>query len=90
VNDLATAIGRASGCEIKVDHIDRRDIDNIRRRVVNIEKIRLMLRWSPQVALDRGLVETVRWFEESGLLSKSASSAAASCDDQPAPVGRSD
>jgi len=65
VNDLAAAIGRASGREIKVDHIDRRDIDNIRRRVVNIEKIRLMLRWSPQVALDRGLAETVRWFEDS-------------------------
>ena len=68
VNDLAAAIGRASGCKITVDHIDRRDIDNIRRRVVNIEKIRRMLRWSPQVTLDRGLAETVRWFEETGLL----------------------
>jgi nucleoside-diphosphate-sugar epimerase len=71
--------------------IDRRDIDNIRRRVVNIEKIRLMLRWSPQVALDRGLQETVRWFEETGLLSTSASAATASCDDgQPAPTRRPD
>lgn len=91
VNDLAEAIGRASGCKIKVDHIDRRDIDNIRRRVVNIEKIRRMLRWSPQVTLERGLQETVRWFEESGLLSKSASAATASCDDgQPARTGSPD
>ena len=90
VNALAAGVAAAVGRAVEIRHVDRRDIDNIRRRVVNIEKIRLMLRWSPQVALDRGLVETVRWFEESGLLSKSASSAAASCDDQPAPVGRSD
>ena len=35
--------------------LDRRDIDNIRRRVVNIEKIRRMLRWTPQFTLERGL-----------------------------------
>ena len=66
------------GASIVPTHIDRRDIDNIRRRVVNIEKIRHMLRWSPQVTLDRGLERTVRWFEETGLLSKSAA---------PAPTG---
>jgi UDP-glucose 4-epimerase len=69
VNDLAEAVGRASHRQVSVEHIDRRDIDNIRRRVVNIEKIRHMLRWSPQVTLDRGLEKTVRWFEEAGLLS---------------------
>ncbi len=72
VNDLAEAIGRASGREVVVEHIDRRDIDNIRRRVVNIEKIRHMLRWSPQVTLSRGLEQTVRWFEETGLLATPA------------------
>ncbi|MGA3030745.1 MAG: NAD-dependent epimerase/dehydratase family protein [Candidatus Limnocylindrales bacterium] len=69
VNELAAAIGRASGRNVLIDHIDRRDIDNIRRRVVNIEKIRRMLRWAPQVTLERGLEQTVRWFEETGLLS---------------------
>jgi UDP-glucose 4-epimerase len=68
VNDMAAAIGRACGREVVVDHIDRRDIDNIRRRVVNIEKIRHMLRWSPQMTLDRGLEATVKWFRETGLL----------------------
>ncbi|MFI5258489.1 MAG: NAD-dependent epimerase/dehydratase family protein [Candidatus Limnocylindrales bacterium] len=67
VNELATAIGRASGRNVLIEHIDRRDIDNIRRRVVNIEKIRRMLRWAPQVTLDRGLDQTVRWFEQTGL-----------------------
>jgi UDP-glucose 4-epimerase len=46
--------------------VDRRDIDNIRRRVVNIEKIRRMLRWSPQVTLQRGLAETAAWLAGEG------------------------
>jgi UDP-glucose 4-epimerase len=68
VNSLAEAVGRATGHPVTTNHIDRRDIDNIRRRVVNIEKIRHMLRWSPQVTMDRGLEQTVKWFEETGLL----------------------
>lgn len=36
-------------------HVDRRDIDNIRRRVLNIEKIRRKLGWTPRVPLQDGL-----------------------------------
>jgi UDP-glucose 4-epimerase len=64
VNELGLAIGRALGVEVELKHIDRRDIDNIRRRVVNIEKARRMLRWGPQVTLERGLAETARWYDE--------------------------
>ena len=60
VIELARAIARALGVEAAVEHVDRRDIDNIRRRVLNIEKIRRMLRWSPQVALEDGLRLTAR------------------------------
>lgn len=76
VNDLAAIIGRVSGRPLGVTHIDRRDVDNIRRRVVNIEKIRRMLRWSPQVTLDRGLEKTVEWFEGEGLAAEAAAVAA--------------
>ncbi len=69
VNGLAEAIGRALDRPIEIQHIDRRDIDNIRRRVVNIEKIRRMLHWTPQVTLERGLVETAHWLAESGITS---------------------
>jgi UDP-glucose 4-epimerase len=62
VNELGLAIGRALDRPVEIKHIDRRDIDNIRRRVVNIEKARRMLRWGPQITLDRGLAETARWF----------------------------
>ena len=61
VNELAAKIGRAVGVDVEIVHIDRRDIDNIRRRVVNIEKARRMLRWSPQVTLSEGLSRTADW-----------------------------
>jgi UDP-glucose 4-epimerase len=64
VNALAAGIGEALGKIVEVRHVDRRDIDNIRRRVVNIEKARRMLRWTPQVTLDRGLARTAEWFVE--------------------------
>jgi UDP-glucose 4-epimerase len=82
VNDLADAIGRVTGRPVVRQQIDRRDVDNIRRRVVNIEKIRRMLRWSPQVTLEQGLEQTMRWFEEEGLLAaaKSISSGPAGTD----------
>jgi UDP-glucose 4-epimerase len=63
VNELAMLVGEAAGHPVEIEHIDRRDIDNIRRRVVNIEKARRMLRWAPQVALPRGLALTARWLE---------------------------
>ena len=65
VNRLAASIGEALDVAVDIQHIDRRDIDNIRRRVINIEKIRRMLRWTPQWTLDRGLVETANWFRAS-------------------------
>ena len=65
VNRLAAAVGEALGVDVDIQHIDRRDIDNIRRRVVNIEKIRRMLRWTPQWTLERGLTETADWYKAS-------------------------
>jgi UDP-glucose 4-epimerase len=66
VNALAAAIGAALDRPVKVRHVDRRDIDNIRRRVVNIEKARRMLRWTPQYTLENGLRLTAEWLIRSG------------------------
>jgi UDP-glucose 4-epimerase len=63
VNQLAWSVGQAVGRPISIEHIDRRDIDNIRRRVVSIEKARRMLRWTPQVTLAEGLRMTAEWLE---------------------------
>jgi UDP-glucose 4-epimerase len=64
VNDLATMVLEISGAGVSPQHIDRRDIDNIRRRVVNIEKIRRELRWTPVVTVEDGLRQTYSWLRE--------------------------
>ena len=60
--DLVTMLARLFGKDLKAEHIDRRDIDNIRRRVLSIERIRTRLRWQPQVGIEEGLRRTVEWF----------------------------
>jgi UDP-glucose 4-epimerase len=64
--ELARMIIRLMGKDIEPVHIDRRDIDNIRRRVLNIERIRTSLRWQPQVGLEEGLRRTVEWYRRAG------------------------
>ena len=61
VNELAALLGRIVGVDAEPQHTNRRDIDNIRRRVVNIEKTRRTLRWVPNVTLESGLRNTVAW-----------------------------
>ena len=61
VNALARLVSELYGRDFEPVHIDRRDIDNIRRRVVNIEKIRRLLRWTPSTTLGDGLRKTRDW-----------------------------
>ena len=61
VNELAALLIRLIGVAVEPVHTDRRDVDNIRRRVVNIEKTRRALRWVPEVTLEEGLKRTVAW-----------------------------
>jgi len=62
VNRLISLLELICKKQITIKHIDKRDIDNIRRRVVNIEKIRKKLRWQPLFSLKDGLDNTVKWF----------------------------
>jgi UDP-glucose 4-epimerase len=64
VNQLARLIIQITGAQLEPEYVDRRDIDNIRRRVVNIEKIRRELRWSPSVTIEKGLRYTYQWLKE--------------------------
>lgn len=64
INQLARMIIRITGAEAEPAYVDRRDIDNIRRRVVNIEKIRRELRWVPSVIIEEGLRRTYQWLKE--------------------------
>jgi UDP-glucose 4-epimerase len=66
VNQLADSIVRICGRDTRPQHLDRRDIDNIRRRVLNIEKARRELRWVPEMTLSSGLRETYDWLLRQG------------------------
>ena len=82
VNQLASAIIRVAGQSLAAEHFDRRDIDNIRRRVLNIEKARRELRWVPEMTLENGLRATHEWLlRESS--SQSPSSAGAQQKTEP-------
>jgi UDP-glucose 4-epimerase len=70
VNQLARLIIEITGAAVDVVRVDRRDIDNIRRRVVNIEKIRRELRWSPSVTIEQGLRRTHEWLLDSNAVAK--------------------
>jgi len=61
VNQLAEILIRIVGARVTPERVNRRDVDNIRRRVVNIEKTRRALRWVPEVTLEEGLRRTVEW-----------------------------
>jgi UDP-glucose 4-epimerase len=66
VNELAATLIRIVGADLAPEHTNRRDVDNIRRRVVNIEKTRRTLRWIPDTTLENGLRRTVAWQREQG------------------------
>jgi len=61
INHLTKLLADVTSIPVSPAHIDKRDIDNIRRRVLNIEKIRRVLRWSPTITLSRGLEFTYDW-----------------------------
>lgn len=63
VNQLARLIIEITGAKVEPAYVDRRDIDNIRRRVVNIEKIRRELRWIPTFTIEQGLRRTYEWLK---------------------------
>ncbi len=58
VNTLAHEIRALTGNRARVEYVDRRDIDNIRRRALSPEKIRVRLGWQPQIRLREGLRRT--------------------------------
>ncbi len=61
VRDLAQMIAKVAGVPGETEFIDRRDIDNVQRRVLNIERARRLLRWIPRTTLEQGLRRTQDW-----------------------------
>jgi UDP-glucose 4-epimerase len=63
VNRLAEIIIKQTKSSSCIEYIDKRDIDNIRRRVINIEKSRLDLKYHPQINLTKGIQMTHSWMK---------------------------
>ena len=64
VNKLAELI-KESVPSIDIEQQSERDIDNIRRRAINIEKIHQRLGWSPKVGIKLGIQLTLDWYKSS-------------------------
>lgn len=73
INELARMVIEVTGADVEPVHVDRRDIDNIRRRVLNIEKSRRELRWIPSFTIQEGLRRTYEW--SSGALDRRGNAA---------------
>lgn len=64
VNQLAKLILEITNSKSIVENIDKRDIDNIRRRVVNIERTRHDLKYQPMTSVALGLTKTIEWYKK--------------------------
>jgi UDP-glucose 4-epimerase len=49
--------------DCSVENMPERDIDNIRRRMIGIEKIHERLSWSPKIGMNKGIALTLEWYK---------------------------
>jgi nucleoside-diphosphate-sugar epimerase len=64
IGDLARRVNEAVGNTAGLTTLERRRWDTKPRLVAAIDRAREVLDWEPQVGLEQGLAETVRWFRE--------------------------
>ena len=62
VNKLAEIISNYTGT-LQVQNVAERDIDNIRRRAIGIEKIHQKLGWTPNINVKKGIELTIDWYK---------------------------
>jgi UDP-glucose 4-epimerase len=62
VNKLAEIISNYTG-NLQVQNVAERDIDNIRRRAIGIEKIHQKLGWTPNINVKKGIELTIDWYK---------------------------
>ena len=62
VLDVAKSVISITSSSSVVQHVENRDIDNIRHRCIDISKSSTDLYYQPAFTLEQGLQSTVRWF----------------------------
>lgn len=63
VNKLADLISQYVP-QVSIQNVPERDIDNIRRRMIDIEKIHQRLGWAPKVGMQKGIEVTIDWYRK--------------------------
>lgn len=63
VNKLAEIIEEIIP-EISINYLSERDIDNVRRRSIDIEKIHQKLGWTPKINIRSGISKTIEWYRK--------------------------
>ncbi|MCB9364239.1 MAG: NAD-dependent epimerase/dehydratase family protein [Flavobacteriales bacterium] len=63
VNELAVLIENNLE-KLTIKYVDERDIDNIRRRSIDITKIHNNLSWSPKTNMKTGIHLTINWYRD--------------------------
>lgn len=64
INDLARTVLKVVGSDSPIKRIENRHIDNIRRRVLNVELLRRDVKYVPRYTLEQGIEQTVQWFRK--------------------------
>ncbi|MGM8937176.1 NAD-dependent epimerase/dehydratase family protein [Psychrobacter glaciei] len=62
INDIARIVINGTGSNSSLTNVEPRDIDNVRRRVLNIDRTRTLLDWNPMSSIDKGIKETISWY----------------------------
>jgi UDP-glucose 4-epimerase len=62
VNQLAGHILQTTGSSSVIKHVSNRDIDNVSRRAININKAQKDLNYTPRFSITEGLKKTIDWF----------------------------
>ncbi len=63
VNNLVDIIS-SNIKNLEIEYIQERDIDNIRRRAIDIQKIHQALTWSPKFNIKQGIKKTLDWYKK--------------------------
>lgn len=61
---LANLVREVTHSPVGIEHVAKRDIDTVHRRVLDMHKLHSAIGWSPSVSLRNGLKATYEWFKE--------------------------
>ena len=70
--ELASALQRAMGSDLKLEFGPPRGVNSVTRRQADISSARKQLSWKPEIDLDEGLRRLVAWWQSERALASEA------------------